>query len=135
MRYKYDDAVLHNNYILFFTVPVTTVILKPAGVDNVLNVVEGKSQTLTCITNPSRPSALIQWYIDGRNVTNQAITQTTEHSDSKFNSSSVILYNGTETDHTKAVYCEAVNIEGRQKIKSIEKHIYIQCKFIICFTF
>jgi hypothetical protein len=37
-------------------------------------------------------------------------------------------------DHNNVIFCEAVNIEGRQKIKSTEKSIYIQCKYIYIYT-
>jgi hypothetical protein len=38
------------------------------------------------------------------------------------------VYTGRDVDHNKVISCEAVNIEGRQKVKSTEKSLYIQCK-------
>ena len=48
--------------IIYITVPVTTVRITPAGDNNVIYIVEGESQTLTCTTDSSRPAAWIQWY-------------------------------------------------------------------------
>ena len=48
--------------IIYITVPVTTVTIIPAGDNNVVDIVEGETQTFTCATNSSRPAAWIQWY-------------------------------------------------------------------------
>jgi hypothetical protein len=56
----------------YITVPVTTVIITPTGDNNVVDIIEGDTQTFTCTTDSSRPAAWIQWYIGGHNVTNQA---------------------------------------------------------------
>jgi hypothetical protein len=45
------------------------------------------------------------------------------------------LHTGRGVDHNKAIFCEAVNIEGRLKVKSTEKSLYILCKLyclLIC---
>jgi hypothetical protein len=44
----------------------------------------------------------------------------------KFISSSSLVYTGRDVNHSKVIFCEAVNIEGRQKVKSTEKSLYIQ---------
>ena len=39
---------------------VTTVTITPADDNNVVDIVEGETQTFTCTTDSSRPAALIQ---------------------------------------------------------------------------
>jgi hypothetical protein len=107
---------------------VTTVTLTPAGDNNVVDIIEGETQTFTCTTGSSRPAAWIQWYIGGENVTNQATPQPPQQDGDKFISSSSLVYTGRDVDHNKYIFCEAVNIEGRQKANSTEKSLYIQCK-------
>jgi hypothetical protein len=51
--------------IIYITVPVITVTLTPAGDNNVVDIIQEETQTLTCTTDPSRPVAWIQWYIGG----------------------------------------------------------------------
>jgi hypothetical protein len=58
--------------IIYITVPVTTVTFTPSGDNNVVDIIEGPTQTFTCTTNPIRPAAWILWYIGGQNVTNQS---------------------------------------------------------------
>ena len=107
---------------------MTTVTIIPAGVLNVLDIVEGETHTFTCTTDPSRPAAWIQWYIGGQNVTNQATLQPPQEDGDKFISSSSLVYTGRDVDHNKVIFCEAVNFEGRQIIKSREKYLHIHCK-------
>jgi hypothetical protein len=114
--------------IIYITVPVTTVAITPAGDNNVVDIVEGETQTFTCTTDSSRPAAWIQWYIGEQNVTNQATPQPPQQGGDKFISSSNMVYTGRDVDHNEVIFCEAVNIEGRQKVKSTEKSLYIQCK-------
>ena len=99
-----------------------------AGASNVVDIVEGETQTFICTTDSSRPAAWIQWYIGGHNVTNQATPQPPQEDGDKFIASSSLVYTGRDVDHNKVIFCEAVNIEGRQKVKSTEKSLYIQCK-------
>ena len=106
---------------------MTTVTLTLAGENNVY-IIEGETQTFTCTTGSSRPAAWIQWYIGGQNVSNQAIPQPPQQDGDKFISSSSQVYTGRATDHNKVIFCDAVNIEGRQNIRSTEKYLYIQCK-------
>ena len=117
--------------IIYITVPVTTVTIIPAGDENVVDLTDGETQTFTCTTYYSRPAAWMQWYIDGQNVTNQATTQPPQQDGDRFISSSSLLYTGRDVDHNKVIFCDAVNIEGRQKVKSTEKSLYIQCKYYL----
>jgi hypothetical protein len=107
---------------------VTTATISPAGGNNVVDIVEGETQTFICITDSSRPAAWIQWYIGGHNVTNQATPQPPQQDGETFVSSSSLVYTGRDADHNKVIFCEAVNIEARQKVKSTEKYLYIQGK-------
>jgi hypothetical protein len=107
---------------------VTTVTITPAGENNVEDIIEGQTQIFTCTTDSSRSAAWIQWYIGGQNVTSRATPQ--QYGD-KFISSSNLLYTGRDVDHNKVIFCEAVNIEGRQKVKSTKKSLYIQCKYYL----
>jgi hypothetical protein len=107
---------------------VTTVTITPASDNNVVDITEGETQTFTCTTDSSRPAAWIQWYIGGQNVTNQAAPQPPQQDGDKVISSSILVYTGRDGDHNKVIFCEAVNIEGRQRVKSTEKSLYIQCK-------
>jgi hypothetical protein len=107
---------------------VKTVTITPAGDNNVVDIIEGDTQIFTCTTDSSRPASWIQWYIGGQNVTNQATPQPTQQDGSKFNASSSLVYTGRDVDHNTHIFCEAVNIEGRQKVKSTEKSLYIQCR-------
>ena len=108
---------------------MSTVTITPAGDNNVVYIIEGETQTFNCTTDSCRPAAWIQWYIRGQNVTNQATSQTQQKDGDKFISSSSVVYTGSDVDHNKAILCEAVNIDRRQKVKSTEKSLYIQCKF------
>ena len=112
-----------------------TVTITPAGDNNVVYITEGVTQTFTCTTDSSRPAAWIQWYIGGQNVTNQATPQSPQQDGDKVISSSSLVHTGRGVDHNKAIFCEAVNIEGRLKVKSTEKSLYILCKLyclLIC---
>ena len=102
--------------------------ITPTGHNNVLDIVKGETQTFTCTTYSSRPAAWIQWYIGGQNVTNQATPQPPQQDGDKFISSSSLVYTGRDVEHNKVIVCEAVNIEGRQKVKSTEKSLYLQGK-------
>jgi hypothetical protein len=104
------------------------VTLTPAGDNNVVDIIEGETQTCTCTTGSSRPAAWIRWYIGGHNVTNQATPQPPQQDGDKFISSNSLVYTGRDVDHNKVIFCEAVNIEGRQKVKSTEMSLCIQCK-------
>ena len=106
---------------------MTIVTITPDGDNNVVDII-GETQTFTCTTDSSRPVAWIQWYIGEQNVTNQAASQPLQQDGDKFISSSILVYTGRDVDHNKVIFCEAVNIEGRQKVKSTEKSLYIQCK-------
>jgi hypothetical protein len=131
--------------IIYISVPVTAVTISPDGNNNVVDIVEGQNQTFNCTTDSSRPSAWIHWYIGGQNVTNQASPQPPQQDGYTFISSSSLVYTGRDVDHNKTIFCEAVNIEGRLKVKSTEKSLYIQCKLycllicswiiIMCFPF
>jgi hypothetical protein len=66
----------------------TTVSRQQAGDNNVVDIIEGETQTFTCTTDSSRPAAWIQWYIGGQNVTNQAAPQPPQQDGDKFISSS-----------------------------------------------
>jgi hypothetical protein len=121
--------------IIYITVPVTTVTITPAGDSNVIDIIKEETQTFTCTADSIRPAAWIQWYIGGQNVTNQTTTLSPQPDGDKFISSSSLVYTGRDVDHNKVIFCEAVNIEGRQKVKSTEKSLYIQCKLyclLIC---
>jgi hypothetical protein len=48
--------------IIYISVPVTTVIITPAGDNNVVYIVEGEIWTVACAADSSRPAAWIQWY-------------------------------------------------------------------------
>jgi hypothetical protein len=82
-------------------------------------------------TDASRPAAWIQWYIGGQNVTNQATSHPPQQDGEKFISSSSLVYTGRDVDHNTVIFCEAVNIKGRQKVKSTDKSFYIQCKYYL----
>ena len=115
--------------IIYITVPVTTVAIPPAGDNNIVDIIDAEIQIFNCITNSSRPAAWIQWYIGGQNVTNQATPQAPQQDGDKLISSSSLVYTGRDATHNKTIVCEAVDIEGRQKVKSAEKSLYIKCKY------
>ena len=106
----------------------------PAGDNNVVDIIEGETQIFTCTTYSSRPSGWIQWYIGGQNVTNQATPQPPQQDGDKFISSGSLVFTGRDVDHNKVIFCEAANIEGRQKVKSTEKSVYIQCKYYLPYS-
>ena len=64
-------------------------------------------------------------------MTNQATPQPPQQDGEKFVSSSSLLYSGRDVDHSKDIFCEAVNIEGRHNVKLTEKSLYIQCKYYL----
>ena len=109
---------------------MTTVTITPAGDNNVVDITEGETKTFTCTADSSRPAAWIQWYIGGQNVTNQATSQPPQQDGDKFISSSKFVYTGRDVDHNKVIFCEAVNIEGRQKVNSTEKSLYIPGNYL-----
>jgi len=127
MQPRYNGIII----IIYITVSVTTVTITPAGDNNVTYIIKGETQTFTCTTGSSRPSAWIQWYIGGQNVTNQATPQPPQQDGDKFISSSSLVYTGRDVDHNKVIFCEALNTDGRQKVKSTEKSLYIQCKYYL----
>ena len=104
--------------------------ITPAGDNNVVDIIEGETQTFTCTTDSSRPATWILWYNGGENVTNQATPYPPQQDGDKFISSSSLVYTGREVDRNTTIYCEAVNIEGRQKVKSLEKFLYIKSKYL-----
>jgi hypothetical protein len=106
------------------------VSITPSGENNVVDIKEGNTQTFTCTTDSS-PAAWIQWYIGGQNVTNQATAPPPLPDGFIFISHSILSYTGRDVDHNKVIFCEAVNIEGRQKIKSTEISLNILCKFTL----
>jgi hypothetical protein len=118
------------NEIIYISVPVTTVTITPGGDNNVVDIIKGETQTCTCTTDSSRPAAWIQWYIGGQNLTNQGTPQPPQQDGDKFISFSVLVYTGRNVDHNKVIFCEALNIEGRQKVKSTEKSLHIQCRYL-----
>ena len=61
-------------------------------------------------------------------MTNQATPQPPQHDGDTFLSSSSLVYTGRDVDHNKVILCEAVNVEGRQTVKTTEKSLYIHCK-------
>ena len=109
--------------------------ITPSGDNNVVDIIEGQTHTFTCTTDSSRPAAWIQWYIGGHNVTNQATAPPPLTDGFIFISYSILLYTGRDVDHNKVIFCEAVNIEGRQKIKSKEMSLNILCKFTLLLIF
>lgn len=114
--------------LIYIPVPVSIVSISPVESNSVVNVIKNDTQTFTCTTGFSRPSAWIQWYIGEKNVTNQSQlhnTQTTDYS----NSSSTLHYKGNNNDHKKNIHCAAANIEGKTKVNSTEIKIYIQSKY------
>ena len=115
--------------IIYITVPVTTVTFSPSDDNNVVEIIERQTQTFTCTTDPNRPAAWILWYIGGQNVTNQATPHPPQEGADKAISSSSLVYKGKDVDHNTVIFCEAVNIEGRPKIKSTEMSLNILCKF------
>ena len=48
---------------IYITVLVTTATISPAGDNNVVDIVEGETQTFICTTDSCRPAAWIQLYI------------------------------------------------------------------------
>jgi hypothetical protein len=91
---------------------VAAVTITPVGINNVVVIVKGETQTFTCTTDSSRPAAWIQWYIGDENVTNQATQQQPQQDGEKFISSNSLVYTWRDVDHSKMIFCEAVNIEG-----------------------
>ena len=43
--------------IMYITVPVTTVTITPSGDNNVVDIIEGETQTFICTTDSSNPAA------------------------------------------------------------------------------
>ena len=129
----YSDTVIELTIIIiiiYITVPLTVTII-PAGDANVVDLTEGETETFTCITCASRPASWMHWYIDRQNVTNQAATEPPQQDEDNFISASSLVYTGRDVDHKKVIFCDTVNIEGRQKVKSTEKSLYIQCKYYL----
>ena len=104
--------------IIYITVPVTTVTFTQSGDNNLADIIERQRQAFTCTTYPIRPAAWILWYIGGQNVTNHATSHLPQQGADKFISSSSLVYKGRDVDHNTVIFCEAVNIERRPKIKS-----------------
>ncbi|CAC5419492.1 unnamed protein product [Mytilus coruscus] len=94
--------------------------------ENPIQVVSGSKQRFICTTDAGRPSARIQWYLSGTNITDEATAQPGICSSGceTVISSSVLLYVGNITDNGKIIYCTAVNVEG-QSLNSSMKSIDI----------
>ena len=69
-----------------------------------------------------------------KDMTNEATPQAPLQDGDKFMSSSILVYTVRDDDHTKTIFCEAVNIEGRQKVKSTVKSLYIQCRYYLPYS-
>ena len=111
---------------------MTIVTITPAADNNVVDIIEGEIRNCTCTTDSIRPAASIQWYISGQNVTSQATPQSPQHNGDKFISSSNLVYTGRDVDHSKGIFCEAVNIEERKKL-TLQKSLYIyNVSYIAC---
>jgi hypothetical protein len=63
-------------------------------------------------------------------VTNQSTPQPPQQDGDMFISSSNLVYTGRDVDHNKGISCQAVNIEGRQKVNSTEKSLYIPGNYL-----
>ena len=113
---------------------MTTVAITPAGDNNIVDIIDAETQTFNCTTDSRRPAAWIQWYIGGQNVTNQATPQAPQQDGDKFISSSILVYTGRNGDHNTTIFCEAVNIEGRHKVKSTAKSLYILCRYYLPYS-
>jgi hypothetical protein len=112
------------------------VTITSAGDNNVVDIIEGETRTFSCTTDASRPAAWIQWYIGEHNVTNQATPQPPRQDGDKCISYSSLVHTERDVDHNKVIFCEALNIEGRQKVKSTEKSLHIQCMYLyICHVY
>ena len=109
-------------------------IITPAGDNNIVDIIDGETKTFNCNTDSSRPATWIQWYIGEQNVTNQATPQAPQQDGDKFISSSILVYTGRDDDHNTTIFCEAVNIEGRQNVKSTTKSLYIQCRYYLPYS-
>ncbi|VDI34182.1 Hypothetical predicted protein, partial [Mytilus galloprovincialis] len=110
---------------LYIKLPIKMATISPASDNNVMNVIEGDAQTFNCITDAGRPAAWIQWYIGGKNLTNQAEAQTPQQDHRMFISFSKLRYTAVTTDHKKVIFCEGINIEGRQKVNSNNMLLFI----------
>ncbi|CAG2190804.1 unnamed protein product [Mytilus edulis] len=119
-----------NYYFRLFSVPITKVNLTATPTDeNPIKVISGSYQRFICTTDAGRPSARIQWYMSGTNVTDEASPQPSSCSAGceTVMSSSVLSYIGNITDNGRTIYCSAVNVEG-QSVNSTMKSIDILCR-------
>lgn len=130
----YGTWGMHSNFVVLkyfyninISVPVKNVTLSPDSDKRVVTIVEGNIQIFSCTTVPSRPAALIQWFIGGVIVRNQT-NFTTMPDEDKLISFSIFNYTGTNVDHNKTIHCEAGNIKGKDAIKSASQYISIQGK-------
>ena len=63
---------------------MTTVTITPAASNNIVDIIDGETQTFNCTTDSSRPAAWIQWYIGDENVKNQATPNPPQEDGDKF---------------------------------------------------
>ena len=118
----------------FVSVPVSSVTLLSRPTDkNPVEVVSDRDQIFSCTTNAGRPSSKIQWYISTINITTSASPQpdvcSTDCSDVKVISSSVLTYTGNRNDGGKILYCTVINMEELGVVSSADKTIVIWCKY------
>ena len=90
---------------IYITVPVTKVTIRPAGDNNVVDIIEGDTHAFTCTTGASRPAAWIQWHIGEQNVTNQGTPQPPQQDGDKFISSSILVYTGRDVHYNTVIFC------------------------------
>ena len=106
--------------------------ITPAGDNNVVDIMEGETQTFTCTTDSSRPAAWIQWYIGGQNVTNQATSQPPQQDGDRFISSSSLVYTGSDVDHNKLFFVKLLILIGDRKL-NLQKSLFMyNVSYIAC---
>ncbi|CAC5419489.1 unnamed protein product [Mytilus coruscus] len=123
-----------NTVMLYVNVPIKQVnlIAIPNNI-NPTDILSGSNQHFTCTTDAGRPSARIQWYMSGVNITDDAIVQA-DTCNSRCNdiviSSSALMYIGNITDNGKTIYCTAANIDV-EGVRSQDRKINILFKPVI----
>jgi hypothetical protein len=74
-------------------------------------VVDGDTVTLNCVTTPSRPQPLVEWYLDGDLVTDGVeSTNTTLGALYVVDSTRTFIVNVTQ--HEDEIFCRTSNIQN-----------------------
>ena len=110
----------------FVTVPVKHVnFSSPSGA--LVHVTENVATLFICLTSVSRPQSTIRWYKQMTGISRTIGTGSVRFYDDI--TTSKLYYAFNRSENGVEIFCTAVNIDGEDRVQSIRKVIFVQCKY------